>query len=129
MLHGWFSMLTRIAPTPLRRVLIDQLSFGPLAHVAFFTYMPLAKGGSLDDVKAELKAKFLPALCANWMVWPLVQAVNFTYMPLRYRVLFVNIVGCFYSVFLSTLAHTSIDEVDTLAGRGDCGNGARKAQS
>lgn len=37
---------------------------------------------------AALEKKFgdiyVPALLANWQVWPLIQLINFRYMPLRY---------------------------------------------
>lgn len=29
---------------------------------------------------------FVPAILANWTVWPFIQLVNFRFMPLAYRV-------------------------------------------
>jgi hypothetical protein len=46
---------------------------------------------------------FIPALIANWKVWPAVQTINFRYMPLRYRVPFTGAVGIAWQVFLSIL--------------------------
>lgn len=36
------------------------------------------------------------ALISNWKVWPLAQAVNFSLMPLAYRVPCVSLVVCFH---------------------------------
>jgi protein Mpv17 len=46
---------------------------------------------------------FIPALLANWKVWPAVQTINFRFMPLRYRVPFTGAVGIAWQVFLSIL--------------------------
>ena len=108
-LHGWYNLLTSVPrlSSPFLRVLADQTVFSPLAHISFFTYMTLAKGGGIPDVAHELDVKFLPAMAANYAIWPIAQAVNFSLVPLRHRVLFVNAVGMFYSTFLSGLAHAS----------------------
>ena len=47
--------------------------------------MPLAKGGSVDDVERELKGKLLPAMTVNWMYWTPAQFVNFYFVPQRYQ--------------------------------------------
>lgn len=39
--------------------------------------------GSLDGVKAKFNEMYIPAMLANWQLWPLVQLVNFRYMPLK----------------------------------------------
>jgi protein Mpv17 len=49
---------------------------------------------------------YIPAIVANWKLWPLVQTVNFRYMPLRYRVPFTGAVGIAWQVFLSILNST-----------------------
>lgn len=36
---------------------------------------------------------FAEALLANWQVWPVVQLVNFRFMPLKYRVPFMSTCG------------------------------------
>lgn len=46
---------------------------------------------------------YMSALVANWQLWPLVQTVNFRFMPLRYRVPFTGAVGIAWQVFLSIL--------------------------
>ena len=49
----------------------------------------------------RLKSKYVEALKKNWVVWPPVQAVNFTFVPLEHRVLVVNIVSLGWNCYLS----------------------------
>lgn len=46
---------------------------------------------------------FIPALKANWQVWPVIQLVNFRFMPLAYRVPFQATCGVFWTLYLSLL--------------------------
>ena len=55
------------------------------------------------SVKERLQSTYWGALQKNWMVWPLVQSVNFKFVPLEGRVLVVNLVSlgeCFCFSFL-----------------------------
>ena len=45
------------------------------------------------DPKEKLRGTYWEALKKNWMVWPVVQAVNFRFVPLQHRVLVVNVVS------------------------------------
>lgn len=51
--------------------------------------------------KDRLQSKYIEALKKNWIVWPPVQAVNFTFVPLEHRVLVVNIVSLGWNCYLS----------------------------
>lgn len=45
------------------------------------------------DPVERLRTSFAPSYKANLMIWPFVQGVNFSVVPLDYRVLFVNFVA------------------------------------
>lgn len=53
--------------------------------------------------KAKLEANYVPALTANYMIWPFVQLVNFKFVPLHHRVLFVNLISIGWNCYLSFL--------------------------
>eukprot|EP00729_Bicosta_minor_P005317 gene5317-7797_t len=96
-LHFWFGALARvpqisIIPPALVTVALDQ---------AFF----VLQGGGIEDCKTEVNAKFWEAIKVNWCVWPLAIFVNVTFVPLPYRVLFVNCIGLGYGSFLSYAAN------------------------
>ena len=60
--------------------------------------MAVMEGNSPRD---KLKSTYSTALAKNWMVWPLVQTINFKYVPLDHRVLVVNIVSLGWNCYLS----------------------------
>ena len=67
--------------------------------------MPLIAGKTLADSKLELENKMVSALIMNYKVWPLVQYLNFRYVPCRLQVLWVNTFGLFFNVYLSWVTY------------------------
>lgn len=55
---------------------------------------------SVSEAIMKAKMNLLPTLKVGWKVWPIVAALNFTIMPVRYRVFFINIIGFFWNTFL-----------------------------
>ena len=82
----------------MARVACDQLAFAPVMIGVFLSSMATMEGGS---PKHKLETTWWPALKANWMVWPFVQMVNFTFLPLQHRVLFANVVSIGWNSYLS----------------------------
>lgn len=85
------------------KVAIDGVIFGPLDLLVFFTYMGFSAGKSVPQIKEDVKRDFVPALILEGGVWPVVQIVNFRYMPVRYQLLYVNFFCLLDSCFLSWL--------------------------
>jgi protein Mpv17 len=56
-----------------------------------------------SDPKEKLRKSYISGLMVNFLVWPLVQSVNFKFVPLDLRVLFVNCVSLGWNCFLSFL--------------------------
>jgi hypothetical protein len=42
----------------------------------------------------KIQDKLWPTLKVNWVVWPVLQAVNLSVVPLQYRILYINVSGC-----------------------------------
>ncbi|KAJ2380287.1 hypothetical protein H4S02_006755 [Coemansia sp. RSA 2611] len=97
-----------------KRVAVDQIVFAPVAIGAFFTVMGAMEGRCMDDIRASLRAKYSKALAGNYALWPWAQLVNFSVVPLIYRVPFASLVSVSWNVYLSrvnsrrtpTLDHT-----------------------
>jgi Mpv17 / PMP22 family len=51
--------------------------------------MTVAEGGGRRAVSKKLQDIYLPALKANWMIWPLVQILNFRVIPLPFQIVSV----------------------------------------
>ncbi|CAG8437093.1 2388_t:CDS:2 [Funneliformis caledonium] len=91
----------------LKRVLLDQIGFAPFGLFLFFGSIGILEGKDFKGIKQKFEEAYLPALKTNYTVWPLVQFVNFKFLPLRYRVPFVSSVGVLWTAYLSLLNSTT----------------------
>lgn len=93
---GWYSflqrrvMLSSSMMTTLARVLLDQGVFTPTHLTCFLSCMAFFEG---KDPMEKLRTTFWTSYKANLLIWPAVQGINFSFVPLDYRVLFVNVVS------------------------------------
>lgn len=107
--HKWFSFLEHTFPigggkatgNALRRVAFDQLIFAPCGLACFFTFMTVAEGGGKRAVMRKFQDVYMPALKANYMVWPLVQIINFRVVPIQFQIPFVSTIGIAWTAYLS----------------------------
>ncbi|KAE8727954.1 Adenine nucleotide alpha hydrolases-like superfamily protein, putative isoform 1 [Hibiscus syriacus] len=110
--HYWYEGLDRfiklkfqLRPKTVKfvaaKVAMDGILFSPFDLFLFFSYMGLSTGKSVPQVKEDVKRDFLPALILEGGIWPIVQIVNFRYIPVRYQLLYVNIFCLLDSAFLS----------------------------
>uniref|UniRef100_A0AAV1TCC5 Uncharacterized protein n=1 Tax=Peronospora matthiolae TaxID=2874970 RepID=A0AAV1TCC5_9STRA len=107
--HAWYNFLEKAVRgnTVLsigKKIAADQLVATPPLMLAFFTYAGFAEGRSVHDTMQKTAAKLQPTLVANYAVWPLVHVGTFGFVPLHYRVLFINVVNIGWSAFLSRMA-------------------------
>jgi len=86
-----------------KRVAADQLLMAPAGLIVFMGSMGVMEGRSREQIQQKYTDIFMPALIANWKVWPLAQLINFRYMPLLYRVPFQSTCSVFWTLYLSIL--------------------------
>jgi len=84
--------------------------------------MGIMERHSLPAIRRKFIDLYPPAIKANWTVWPLIQFVNFRFMPLPYRVPFQATCGVFWTLYLSLL--NSSDAVEEA--RADLDSAAEK---
>ncbi|KAG0139369.1 hypothetical protein CROQUDRAFT_85154 [Cronartium quercuum f. sp. fusiforme G11] len=82
-------------------VLADQLLMAPFSIILFLSFMGLTEGIGLAELQQRIGHLFWKLLVANWKVWPIIQVVNFRFMPLRLRVPFSAGCGILWTIFLS----------------------------
>ncbi|TVY26511.1 Protein sym1, partial [Lachnellula hyalina] len=105
----WFQFLSKAFPITkssglgpaMKMVAFDQLIFAPVGIACFFTVMTVAEGGGRRAVTHKLRDMYLPTLKANFMVWPLVQIINFRLMPIQFQLPFVSTIGIAWTAYLS----------------------------
>jgi len=49
----------------------------------------------------NVRRKFWSAITTNWKVWPPIILINFLFVPLHFRVLFTNLIGFFWGIYLT----------------------------
>lgn len=76
--------------TLVARVIADQALFAPTNLFVFLSTMAILEG---KDPAKKIASTYRDTLKVNWTVWPVVQTVNFKFVPLEGRVLFVNFVS------------------------------------
>jgi hypothetical protein len=109
-LSKWFPVTSAKATVPaLQRVAMDQLIFAPCGLAAFFSFMTIAEGGGKKHLVKKFQDIYLPTLRANWILWPVVQLINFRLMPLQFQIPFVSTIGIAWTAYLS-LSNASEDE-------------------
>ncbi|KAI1960976.1 hypothetical protein LOZ58_003462 [Ophidiomyces ophidiicola] len=113
----WFGFLSRAFPVTkqhatlpaMKRVAMDQLIFAPIGLVCFFTFMTVAEGGGRRAISRKLQDVYIPTLKANFILWPVVQILNFRLMPIQFQIPFVSSIGIAWTAYLS-LTNSSDEE-------------------
>lgn len=89
----------------LKKILADQLVAGPWFCSSFFFGMGLLEGRGVQGAIGEVKENFLPVYLVDWCFWPPAQFINFKYVPIEYRVVFVCTLTLCWNTFLSYMKH------------------------
>lgn len=92
------------------KVVIDQFVQAPIFTGLIFLFLGTLEGKSLDEVKSQLDENYSDTMIANWKLWVPATMVNLAFCPPVLRVLFLNIVFFFWSIFLSLKLNSTTDE-------------------
>ena len=69
--------------------------------VLIFAFLGFLEGKSLEAVKKQLDDDYTDTMVANWKLWVPATVVNIAFVPPILRVLYLNVVFFFWSIFLS----------------------------
>lgn len=56
------------------------------ALASFFSFITVAEGGGKRAIAQKFQEVYIPALKANYMVWPAVQLINFRLLPVQFQI-------------------------------------------
>ncbi|OMJ16066.1 Protein SYM1 [Smittium culicis] len=85
-----------------KRVAVDQIVFAPIGLLLFFAFMQLTETESEQKEGFRIDiSKYMSALLANYMIWPLFQMLNFSIIPLHLRVPASSFFGILWNSYLS----------------------------
>ncbi|CAD8101485.1 unnamed protein product [Paramecium primaurelia] len=95
--------------TPIRRafgsVLIDQTVWSCYLLCHYLIIINFLESGSITKGIEAIKKNFTKVMITNWQVWPAAQIINFWLIPRPYQVLWVNLIGYFWNIYLSYIQH------------------------
>lgn len=109
----WFLTLERFIPPTskiqiVKKLIVDQTIYGPFIIFFFYSLSGILAGKELREVKLLLQDRYIKTILTAYKIWPLVQAVNFSVVPLQHRANFVQLVSLCWNMYLSWMANKSI---------------------
>eukprot|EP00977_Amphora_coffeiformis_P000074 scaffold15_cov204-Amphora_coffeaeformis.AAC.19 len=104
--HAWFSFLNRMIPgvsvaAVLKRVAVDQLTFSPCFMSIWLTSLWTLEGDLNDGIPGRLVESMPSLMVVNWGLWIPAQLINFRFVPVKFQVLYSNVVALVWNMYLS----------------------------
>jgi hypothetical protein len=112
--HFWYQLLDRVVMPRqpkatvaiVTKMLADQLLWSPANTVIFYASLAFMEG-NLSGIPGILSEKLVPTVLAGYLLWPLAHLINFKFIPSRHRLLYVNVINLFWSIYLARAANSS----------------------
>lgn len=89
----------------VKKVLCDQLLFAPTFLCVLLVSIGFLQGSDIDSLKHKLKSSYFQILMNNYKIWPMVQLINFYFIPLQYQVLLVQSVALLWNTYISYISN------------------------
>ncbi|CAB0036464.1 unnamed protein product [Trichogramma brassicae] len=110
--HYFYAFLEKTLPgkstvSIFKKTLVDQTIASPTCLGIFFFGLGLMEQKNLNDINGEVKLKLLDTWKVDCMFWPPTQFINFLFVPIQYRVIYINLMTMIYDIFLSYMKYVS----------------------
>ncbi|GMF19080.1 unnamed protein product [Phytophthora lilii] len=107
--HTWVNFVERTVGSHgkvvvFKKMLLDMFVLAPSINTLFFTTTQMMEGKSMSHGLDFAVDRLPQTLKANYTIWPLANIVNYGYVPLQYRILFINCVNLVWTTVLSTIS-------------------------
>jgi peroxisomal membrane protein 2 len=83
------------------KTFIDQFLQAPVFTVLIFAFLGFLEGKNFKDIQKQLEDDYKDTMIANWGLWVPASFINLAFVPPIFRVLYLNVVFFFWSIFLS----------------------------
>ncbi|XP_043483357.1 mpv17-like protein 2 [Leptopilina heterotoma] len=88
-----------------KKTMLDQMISSPSCLAIFFCGHGLLERKSLTEINMEMRQKFFHTWKVDWCFFPPAQIVNFLFVPLQYRVIYINAITVIFDIFLSYMKY------------------------
>ena len=111
-LHLWFNMMEKLFGARLTivrvvcKISMEQLLVAPLMISGIFASNLILQGGTTEQVLDKIAADLKPTWIRGSITYGIFGLVNYTIIPLKFRVLAANIVSFFWNTYMSGVACT-----------------------
>lgn len=86
---------------------LDQTLGATVNTLLFIAGIDAMRGRSANTIVTDCREGFWPLVFAGLKLWPMVSILNFTLVPLEYRIVVGSTVGLFWGVYLSLMTSSS----------------------
>ncbi|XP_015119217.1 protein Mpv17 [Diachasma alloeum] len=104
--YTWYGLLDKHIGSKgglvaMKKVACDQLLFAPCFIGVLLSAVGFMQGNNVNSIREKLQREYLEILRNNYKVWPMVQMMNFAFVPLQYQVLVVQSVAVLWNSYVS----------------------------
>jgi len=111
LVFNWLRLAGRLFPKDTvshlaAKVLMDQTMFAPVALSAFYIGLATLEGKDNEEIYKEWKTKFPNTWAISVFVWPFLQTINFKFVPVPLRAIYVGFFSFFWTTFLAFIKYS-----------------------
>mmetsp|Transcript_11905 Transcript_11905/g.20675 ORF Transcript_11905/g.20675 Transcript_11905/m.20675 type:complete len:240 (-) Transcript_11905:220-939(-) len=107
--HYWYNLLFGKITAPIKdpivglivRIFLDAIIFSPVTVSGYFAIRSILEGSGFAGVKEKLTTRLFTTVVGAWKFWPAVNVINFSIVPIPFRVLYMNVLSVFWSGYLT----------------------------
>lgn len=120
-LKYWFTLLDRTIrgrqniQRTVKKMIVDQAIMAPALNLTITGLVGLINNEEPKQISERIKTQYPDIMKTNYMIWPAVQILNFGLVPLRYQVVFVQLVAVFWNCFVSQMLNDKTKNVAVVA--------------
>ena len=119
--HYWYNLLFGKLTAPIKdpivglivRIFLDAIIFSPVTVSGYFALRSILEGSGFAGVKEKLSTRLFTTVAGAWKFWPAANVINFSIVPIPFRVLYMNVLSIFWSGYLT---HVNSKKIATQPG-------------
>jgi len=110
LVFNWLRLAARLFPKDTlghlaAKVFLDQTCFAPVGLSCFYVGLSTLEGKSREGIYKEWKEKFPNTWAISVFVWPVLQTINFRFVPAQFRPIYVGVFSFFWTTGLAGLKY------------------------